>query len=189
MSYFRWATLLTIVVMSGAVGCSGSTEVASNDSESSSSETGNRPSRSDRPNRRGSTSQSSGRQVNPGADVGSENNDFPSQDATANLENSQQNDSNANLNASKKREPSTGSEGSQKAPGNSAGNVNSGNESGESAGAKPKKALPTAKATGEKGTNPGDELPDITGKDMDGNPFKLSDYRGKVIMVDFWGDW
>ena len=31
--------------------------------------------------------------------------------------------------------------------------------------------------------------PDITGKDLDGVEFKLSDYRGKVIMLDFWGDW
>ena len=31
--------------------------------------------------------------------------------------------------------------------------------------------------------------PDIEGKDLDGQPFKLSDYRGKVVMLDFWGDW
>lgn len=31
--------------------------------------------------------------------------------------------------------------------------------------------------------------PDIRGKDLDGNPFKLSDYRGKVVVIDFWGDW
>jgi hypothetical protein len=24
---------------------------------------------------------------------------------------------------------------------------------------------------------------------MDGVPFKLSDYRGKVVVVDFWGHW
>lgn len=31
--------------------------------------------------------------------------------------------------------------------------------------------------------------PDIEGADLDGVSFKLSDYRGKVIMLDFWGDW
>lgn len=32
-------------------------------------------------------------------------------------------------------------------------------------------------------------VPDIVGVDLDGVPFKLSDYRGKVLFVDFWGDW
>ena len=31
--------------------------------------------------------------------------------------------------------------------------------------------------------------PDIEGEDIDGVPFKLSDYRGKVVVLDFWGDW
>lgn len=31
--------------------------------------------------------------------------------------------------------------------------------------------------------------PDITGEDIDGTSFKLSDYRGKVVMIDFWGHW
>jgi len=31
--------------------------------------------------------------------------------------------------------------------------------------------------------------PDIEGEDLDGVPFKLSDYRGKVVVIDFWGDW
>jgi len=35
----------------------------------------------------------------------------------------------------------------------------------------------------------GKPSPDITGEDLDGKPFKLSDYRGKVVVVDFWGDW
>ena len=29
----------------------------------------------------------------------------------------------------------------------------------------------------------------IEGADMDGEEFALSDYRGKVVMLDFWGDW
>jgi hypothetical protein len=32
-------------------------------------------------------------------------------------------------------------------------------------------------------------VPDIEGEDLDGVPFKLSDYRGKVVVLDFWGDW
>jgi hypothetical protein len=32
-------------------------------------------------------------------------------------------------------------------------------------------------------------VPDIVGEDLDGVPFKLSDYRGKVVVIDFWGDW
>lgn len=31
--------------------------------------------------------------------------------------------------------------------------------------------------------------PDIVGIDLDGVAFKLSDYKGKVLFVDFWGDW
>lgn len=31
--------------------------------------------------------------------------------------------------------------------------------------------------------------PDIVGKDLGGVAFKLSDYRGKVVLLDFWGDW
>ncbi len=31
--------------------------------------------------------------------------------------------------------------------------------------------------------------PDIAGVDLDGVGFKLSDYRGKVVFLDFWGDW
>jgi len=35
----------------------------------------------------------------------------------------------------------------------------------------------------------GKEAPDIKGPDLDGKEFKLSDYRGKVVLLDFWGDW
>ena len=31
--------------------------------------------------------------------------------------------------------------------------------------------------------------PEIEGVDLDGTQFKLSDYRGKVVMLDFYGDW
>jgi len=35
----------------------------------------------------------------------------------------------------------------------------------------------------------GKVAPDISGEDLDGEEFKLSDYRGKVVVLDFWGDW
>jgi hypothetical protein len=35
----------------------------------------------------------------------------------------------------------------------------------------------------------GQVAPDITGVDLDGVQFKLSDYRGKVVVLDFWGFW
>ncbi len=35
----------------------------------------------------------------------------------------------------------------------------------------------------------GKVAPEITGVDVDGRKFKLSDYRGKVVVLDFWGDW
>jgi hypothetical protein len=35
----------------------------------------------------------------------------------------------------------------------------------------------------------GKASPEITGSDIDGKSFKLSDYRGKVVVIDFWGDW
>lgn len=35
----------------------------------------------------------------------------------------------------------------------------------------------------------GNTAPDIEGKDLDGVAFKLSDYKGKVVFLDFWGDW
>ena len=32
-------------------------------------------------------------------------------------------------------------------------------------------------------------VPEITAEDVDGIEFNLSDYRGKVVFLDFWGDW
>lgn len=31
--------------------------------------------------------------------------------------------------------------------------------------------------------------PEIAGEDLDGVPLRLSDYRGKVVLLDFWGNW
>jgi hypothetical protein len=35
----------------------------------------------------------------------------------------------------------------------------------------------------------GKEAPEVEGEDIDGKKFKLTDYRGKVVLIDFWGDW
>jgi hypothetical protein len=35
----------------------------------------------------------------------------------------------------------------------------------------------------------GKVAPDIEGEDVDGKRFRLSDYRGKVVLLDFWGHW
>jgi hypothetical protein len=41
------------------------------------------------------------------------------------------------------------------------------------------------------GTGPqvGVSAPEIEANDLDGKRFKLSDYRGKVVLLDFWGNW
>jgi hypothetical protein len=41
----------------------------------------------------------------------------------------------------------------------------------------------------QKGTNAGNIAIEIEGEDIDGKNFKLSDYQGKVVMLDFWGFW
>jgi cytochrome oxidase Cu insertion factor (SCO1/SenC/PrrC family) len=35
----------------------------------------------------------------------------------------------------------------------------------------------------------GQLAPEIQGEDTSGEPFKLSDFRGKVVVLNFWGDW
>ena len=35
----------------------------------------------------------------------------------------------------------------------------------------------------------GKPAPEINGVDFDGKPLKLSDYRGKVVVLVFWGTW
>jgi hypothetical protein len=35
----------------------------------------------------------------------------------------------------------------------------------------------------------GKQAPEIEGEDIDGKKFRLSDYRGKVVVLDFWGHW
>lgn len=35
----------------------------------------------------------------------------------------------------------------------------------------------------------GKTAPDVSGEDINGKPMKLTDFRGKVVVLDFWGDW
>jgi hypothetical protein len=35
----------------------------------------------------------------------------------------------------------------------------------------------------------GKTAPEVEAEDLDGKQFKLSDYRGKVVLLDFWGNW
>ncbi len=35
----------------------------------------------------------------------------------------------------------------------------------------------------------GKQAPEVEGEDADSKKFKLSDYRGKVVLLDFWGNW
>jgi peroxiredoxin len=39
------------------------------------------------------------------------------------------------------------------------------------------------------GTNIGDEAPNIAMNNLDGVEIKLSDLRGKIVLVDFWASW
>jgi hypothetical protein len=55
-------------------------------------------------------------------------------------------------------------------------------------GGAPASGAPPDGNAGE-GFEVGNVAPDISGKDTQGKTFKLSDYRGKVVVVDFWGFW
>jgi cytochrome oxidase Cu insertion factor (SCO1/SenC/PrrC family) len=39
------------------------------------------------------------------------------------------------------------------------------------------------------GINVGDTAPEIKGTNINGKAMKLSDFRGKVVLLDFFGDW
>ena len=33
------------------------------------------------------------------------------------------------------------------------------------------------------------QAPEMEGQDQDGRRFRLSDYRGKVVLIDFWSEY
>jgi len=41
----------------------------------------------------------------------------------------------------------------------------------------------------EVGLNPGDTAPELVVQKLDGTPTKLSDYRGKTVLLNFWASW
>jgi len=41
----------------------------------------------------------------------------------------------------------------------------------------------------EVGLHPGDKAPGFQLMDLDGNPHQLSDYLGKVVLLNFWASW
>jgi len=50
-------------------------------------------------------------------------------------------------------------------------------------------ALPGCDPPPPPGKQVGNQAPEIAGTDMDGKPIRLSDHRGKVVLVSFWGTW
>ena len=46
-----------------------------------------------------------------------------------------------------------------------------------------------AEETAEAGSDKGSLAPDITVYDIDGNAHKLSDFRGKPVILNFWASW
>jgi thiol-disulfide isomerase/thioredoxin len=50
-------------------------------------------------------------------------------------------------------------------------------------------ALKQLAASSEKKLALGSPAPEIVGKDLDGKNLKLSDYHGKVVMLEFWASW
>lgn len=53
----------------------------------------------------------------------------------------------------------------------------------------PQRPKRQAAKPGEVGVDEGNVAKEIEGEDIDGKKFKLSDYRGKVVLLDFWGNW
>ena len=47
----------------------------------------------------------------------------------------------------------------------------------------------TTRSVSRKQTDADKLAKDIRGIDADGQSFQLSDYRGKVVLLDFWASW
>lgn len=52
-----------------------------------------------------------------------------------------------------------------------------------------KEKMTTADDPQQVGFEPGEEAPDFELETMDGEPAKLSDYRGQKVMLNFWATW
>jgi cytochrome oxidase Cu insertion factor (SCO1/SenC/PrrC family) len=53
-------------------------------------------------------------------------------------------------------------------------------------GGQANKMSPTPTVQVAEGVREGQRAPEITGVDADGKQFKLSDYRGNTVLLDFW---
>jgi cytochrome oxidase Cu insertion factor (SCO1/SenC/PrrC family) len=47
----------------------------------------------------------------------------------------------------------------------------------------------TTRSSGHKPADASKTAPEIAGVDAEGTKFRLSDYRGKVVLLDFWASW
>ena len=47
----------------------------------------------------------------------------------------------------------------------------------------------STRSTSNKPNDVGQVASNIDGVDADGKPFQLRDYRGKVVLIDFWALW
>jgi thiol-disulfide isomerase/thioredoxin len=50
-------------------------------------------------------------------------------------------------------------------------------------------ALPGCESAPVEGKQVGNLCPEIAGQDLDGNVIRLSEFRGKVVLVNFWAPW
>jgi hypothetical protein len=55
------------------------------------------------------------------------------------------------------------------------------------AGRKPLSPRPSGEI--KEGIHEGNRAREIDGEDADGDDFKLSNYRGKAVLLDFWAGW
>ena len=79
--------------------------------------------------------------------------------------------------------------GASGSPSSPAGGNGGASPPGPGTGNAPAGATPPAAPKFPKGSGVGDSIRPIEGRDLDGEEFSLDDYAGKVMMIDFWGDW
>ncbi|MDG2012878.1 MAG: hypothetical protein P8J33_05200 [Pirellulaceae bacterium] len=171
-------------------GCSSGEKPAATDKskQSSSQPTGNNNARSSRPSMAGGNMEN--REQSTGSKEGRERREDPRSNADV----SSDSDSarrGAAKNANKNARGSAGNRGDANSGRGSTASDSRSTAKKRASAAPPKTKLVAAfpSGNGSVGLGAGDLVPEITGEDLEGTAFKLSDYKGKVIMLDFWGDW